>query len=49
MGHLSGITPSSAEAYRNQILESLKDIPPQRERIGVDSNVGFEMGENILS
>lgn len=49
MSPLSGIQPSNAHDYRENILSSLGDVVPSRGRIGQDTNVGFEMGENILS
>lgn len=49
MSPLSGLSPSNAEDYRENILASLGNIPPSRGRIGLDSEEGFEMGKNILS
>lgn len=46
---LSGIQPSTAEAYRKKILDSLNGTVPSRNRIGMDTDVGFEHGEQILN
>jgi hypothetical protein len=39
---LSGISPSNATAYRENILASLNGIAPERARVGMDTEVGFE-------
>jgi hypothetical protein len=49
MRPLGGVGISSAEKYRQQIINSLGDIAPDRNRIGMDTTAGFEMGDRVLS
>jgi hypothetical protein len=49
MKPLGGVGISSAEKYRQKIIDSLGDKVPDRSRIGEDSTVGFEMGDKVLS
>ena len=49
MKPLGGVGISSAEKYRQQIIDSLGDIAPDRNRIGMDTTAGFDMGDKVLS